>query len=233
MSTFRVATLVLVLGAGGAAHASAGPISFTDVFDPADVRFDGQSNASCVGDNATDTVTGQSNGACETLTWTHLLAGFNPATDVLSAASLTLTVSNDSGLNNQSDKFNIVLDLLPLNALAVPDSTVSTSISLSSANLATLLAQLGDGSLAATMTGANGNHSFYFAQSVLNAEGTRGEANALVPVPEPASLTLFATGLFGAAFIARRRRGSKAGLGRLIDGMTARPVVSQQQAPGA
>ena len=209
MSTFRVATLVLVLTASGAAHAGAGPISFTDVFDPVDVRFDGQSNASCIGNNTTDTVTGQVDGACETLTWTHLLAGFNPATDVLSSASLTLTVSNDSGNNNQSDRFDIVLDLLPLNSVVVPDSTVSTSISLSNANLATLLAQLGDGSLAATMTGANGNHSFYFAQSVLNAEGTRGVESALVPVPEPASLTLFATGLFAGTLIVRRRRGGK------------------------
>jgi hypothetical protein len=128
---------------------------------------------------------------------------------VLSSASLTLTVGNDSGNNNQSDRFDIVLDLLPPNSLAVPDSTVSTSISLSSANLATLLAQLGDGSLAATMTGANGNHSFYFAQSVLNAEGTRGEALAPVPVPEPASLTLCGSGLLGGIALLRRRRGGK------------------------
>ena len=137
MKSLRLATLVLLVGVGAAERAAASPISFTDTFNPTDVLFDGQSNVNCVGDNATDTV---SPSVCETLTWTHVLAGFNPLTDSLSSASLTLTVRNDSGTNNQSDKFNIVLDLLPISNNAVVDSTLSTSINFSSSDFATLLA---------------------------------------------------------------------------------------------
>jgi hypothetical protein len=203
MRILCVATLAALIGLGTAGQVNASPI--TDTFDPADVFFNGQSSAVCHGNNTTDTVSGAVSGQCHSLDWTHVLPGFNPATDTLTSATLTLTLRNDGTSNDQSDKFDIVID-----ALSITDQSVALSIDFTSAAFATLLAQLANGSALTTFSVSdNGSHSFYFDKSVLNADFTTKDTAPLTPVPEPASLTLFGTGLFGAVAAYRRRRASK------------------------
>jgi hypothetical protein len=93
--TFRILTaVILVLAMTSGSEAS--PITFTDTYDPGNVLLD-KSGGTCAGVNGTtDSVSGAVDGACDSLTWTHSLLGFNASTDAISSASLSLWFHDDN-----------------------------------------------------------------------------------------------------------------------------------------
>jgi hypothetical protein len=194
MTSRILAAVVLVLAVTGRSEAS--PITFTDTYDPGDVLLD-KSGGACIGLNgATDSVSGDVNGACDSLAWTHSLTGFNASTDTLSSASLSLWFRDDN--DPSADKVNYVFDIL------VGDGTL-TSQMLPSLFTFDVLSLVGDGQLAAALSTKAGD--LVFERSVLTALGERTAANPadVTAVPEPASLTLFGLGLSGLAYRLRRR----------------------------
>jgi hypothetical protein len=125
------------------------------------------------------------------LSWTHALTGFLPG-DNLTSGTLTITAYNDPSTNNQS--FDLIIDVLPaITDLTVTDaSTLGSPDSFSFPFATYLVGKLGDGVLNLTLTSANGNHTFYFAKSVLEVAGTRGETGTtnidVVATPSPPAL---------------------------------------------
>jgi hypothetical protein len=192
ISVLHAVTLGIGLSLATVVPASASSISFSDTFDPIDVLMSGQASTACSGTNGVidSIVPGD---PCESLTWTHTLAGFNGATDTLSSASAVITVYNDA--SDGPERFDIVLDLLhPPSGTVTDGSTVGSPLTFTY----NVVSQLADGSLAVTLTSQNGNHDFFFAKSELTAAGTRTDVS---PVPEPASI-----GLVGLGFVAIARR---------------------------
>jgi hypothetical protein len=190
------------------ATARASLITFSDVYDPLDVFFSGQSGTSCTGtDGVVDTTSATT---CESLTWTQKLPGYNSSTDSLTGGTLTLTAYNDSTDNNQA--FDLLIDLLPFTRTITDGSTLLAPDKFAF----TILSQLVDGGVDVTLTSSNGNHNFYFAQSLLEASGVRvtggGPGGVFSPTldtvavatPEPATLLLVGFGLIGTSAVFRR-----------------------------
>jgi len=208
------ATGAFCLMAAGNAEAAPIPISYDYTFDPiVDVLMDNNAVA-CTGNTTTNAVSGAT---CQSLEFTYVLAGFNPATDTLTSASLTLTFYDDSdpgppgGPDSHNESVNISLDGV-LTGGAVTVTSGSTAGSPFSPPAFNVVAQLSDGQLTVLLalpSGAQGNNDFYFASSRLTADGERelnggDEDPPTVPSPEPASLLLF--GMAAAGFAARQGR---------------------------
>src|SRR5688500_1756093 len=85
--------------------ASADPITFSDTFDPANVFFV-SSGSACTGTNGVTDSTSAS--TCQTLSWTHLLPGFNALTDTLTSATLSLWFYDDG--DNAAEKVDVTLE---------------------------------------------------------------------------------------------------------------------------
>jgi hypothetical protein len=137
-------------------------------------------------------VSGFVDGACDSLTWTHSLLGFNPGTDTLSSASLSLWFHDND--DPSADKFNYVFDVL------VGDGSL-TSQMLPSLFTFDVLSLVGDGQIAAELSTKAGD--LVFERSVLTAYGER--TAEVAAVPEPGTITLLGLGLAGLARRFRRR----------------------------
>ena len=189
-----------------ASAAQATPISFSDTFDPANVRFDnvGGSGANCLGNNVLDTVAGQIGGVCETLEFTHVLqavlphAGpFDPSTDSLTSANLALYVYDDETGESAAEKLDFTLDFGDPGSLS--DSFPAVSLNSNTSEAGALLHNISvgvialldnDGELVVKLSLKSGD--LFFHKSILTAEGDRAEEDQVsVPtVPEPGTLAL-------------------------------------------
>ena len=198
-------TALTLAVSAGVAHA--GPISFSDTFNPADVLFNnigGPVDANCTGNNATDTVTYSAVSAtlCESLTYTHsILPPFNPLTDTLTSATLSIYLYDDEANEPAADKIDFDLDLGAITgSMPAVDLNGTTSV-LPFIGTVNVLARVNtDGALVVTLSLKSGD--LKFAQSILTAEGRQQD---IVVAPEPATLALFGLAAAGSA-IRRKRR---------------------------
>lgn len=174
------AFFLLFIGTAGTASA----ITYTDVYDANHLYMRGSLF-----------------GYDQSVAWTFDITddGFNPVTQDVTGASITLNLTDDSGwfdiveyaeLNVGQNEFFWEVD--------------SGDISIEIASLMTLSES---GTVDARLTATFGD--FYFNSATLTAEGTDPDtigAGATQPVPEPANILLMGTGLIGLAGFMKKAR---------------------------
>lgn len=180
------------LGAAAAAAmsvsvAQATPVTWHDVYNPADIYLAGNSSISFAHD-VTDTV--------------GSTPGFRPGIDSISSASLTIWLYDDAFfgdlpyLGDGQEAVQFSFDGLGWSAPTAVGGNAwfEDAFDFSLANL------LSDGKISVSLRGAGGD--FMFDRSVLTVHGDTG---APTNVPEPATLALFGLGLLGAGMAGRRK----------------------------
>jgi hypothetical protein len=195
--------MITVMSCWLAGAAYAVPVQFSDTFNPSDVKFLKDGGGCSGNNNSNDTVSNTANGGCELLTYTHSLSNFNPSTDTLTSATLSLTFYDDFDAN--SEKFDI-----DLGGVDFRNNVQITNLSVwflpFGVEYNVLASINSNGELAVTlMRGNNGsNNDFYFASSMLDASGTR--TDSVAQTPEPGTWLLLGTGLVGMLGYGWRRK---------------------------
>ncbi len=197
-SVFRGCLLAALFAIATASSAAAGPVAFYDEFTPSDVFFKSSGGGACVGNNANDTVTGQRNGGCDSLAFSLDLPGYDPLTDTLYTALVSLAFHDDKDWGTET--LTIELDALTKNVTVTQGSTNGSPFFYNFWNPLDQITEDGRVDLVLTQTGGD----FWFDGAGIAALGTR--ATDIAAVPEPGSMMLLGTGLVGLVARYRRRR---------------------------
>ena len=197
-------TAIMIASTAGATQAA--PISFSDTFNPNDVLMLNSSGTNCTGTNALLDVNDLTSAStCGTLTYSHSITPpYNPLTDTLTSAILSLYVYDDEANENSAEKLDYNIDFGALVGGTTPVNLNNIGSGAPYVESFSVLAQLtADGQLHITLT--QQAVDLRFAQSILNAEGDREQDVIIDPniSPEPATLALF--GLSALAAVLRRR----------------------------
>ncbi len=172
-----IVSLFMCIGFFGQAHAFTFP--FTNIWDPSPDVYLSKGTAN------------------ETYTFSHILSGFNPLTDIISNASIVLAFYDDTtadeGGSQEPESVKYTLD-----NIFTSGSQVLTNLGWQvTATVNTTYLQT-DGKLDVILAAQKGD--FYFNKSTLSGTGTSQQT-----VPEPATMSLFGLGLVGLLGLRRKK----------------------------